>query len=321
MCRFDISYFRNNPLPFYTLAHELAPGKYKPTIAHCFVRLLSQKGLLLKLFTQNIDCLERAAGVPDDLIVEAHGSFATHSCIQCHTPYPNESMNKAIENIEVPYCMDSECHGLVKPDIVFFGEQLPERFHTNHSLPSRADLCIIMGTSLSVQPFASLPGMCAEGVPRVLINSERVGGLGSRADDVLVLGDCDDGIRKLAEALGWEKELQNLWHSLVDVRAEEPQQRRTKDEALEDEISKITAEVHRSLKIGNDQKKWLEGHLEEKHLSKAPVLSIVSNKSIGEKPQLAKESDCDVHPIDADGLKQNFKTRDNTSTTSAHQVG
>ena len=61
---FDISFFRDNPLPFYHLAHELYPGKYRPTIAHCFVRLLSDKGLLLKLFTQNIDCLEREAGVP-----------------------------------------------------------------------------------------------------------------------------------------------------------------------------------------------------------------------------------------------------------------
>jgi NAD-dependent histone deacetylase SIR2 len=76
---FDISYFRNNPLPFYTLAQELYPGKYRPTITHSFINLLHKKGLLLKLFTQNIDCLEREAGVPGDLIVEAHGSFATYA--------------------------------------------------------------------------------------------------------------------------------------------------------------------------------------------------------------------------------------------------
>ena len=64
------------------LAHELYPGKYRPTIAHAFIRLLSDKGLLLKLFTQNIDCLEREAGVPDDKIIEAHGSFAQQRCIE-----------------------------------------------------------------------------------------------------------------------------------------------------------------------------------------------------------------------------------------------
>lgn len=79
---FDISFFRNNPLPFYTLAHELYPGKHRPTIAHSFVRMLSDKGILLKLFTQNIDCLEREAGIPDYQIVEAHGSFARQRCIE-----------------------------------------------------------------------------------------------------------------------------------------------------------------------------------------------------------------------------------------------
>lgn len=74
---FDIAFFRNNPEPFYALAQELYPGKFRPTITHSFTHLLHQKGLLLKLFTQNIDCLEREAGVPGDKIIEAHGSFAT----------------------------------------------------------------------------------------------------------------------------------------------------------------------------------------------------------------------------------------------------
>jgi NAD-dependent histone deacetylase SIR2 len=75
---FDISYFRDKPEPFYSLARELYPGKFRPTITHSFISLLHKKGLLLKLFTQNIDCLEREAGVPGDLIIEAHGSFATY---------------------------------------------------------------------------------------------------------------------------------------------------------------------------------------------------------------------------------------------------
>jgi len=76
---FELSFFRENPLPFYTLAQELYPGKYRPTITHSFINLLHQKGLLLKLFTQNIDCLEREAGVPGDKIIEAHGSFAEYA--------------------------------------------------------------------------------------------------------------------------------------------------------------------------------------------------------------------------------------------------
>lgn len=72
---FDISFFRENPKPFYVLAKELYPGKFYPTVAHAFIALLEEKLMLEMLFTQNIDCLERRAGVPDNKIVEAHGEF------------------------------------------------------------------------------------------------------------------------------------------------------------------------------------------------------------------------------------------------------
>ncbi|KAF2648000.1 NAD-dependent deacetylase sirtuin-2 [Lophiostoma macrostomum CBS 122681] len=261
---FDISYFRNNPLPFYTLAHELYPGKYRPTITHSFVNLLDKKGLLLKLFTQNIDCLEREAGVPGDLIVEAHGSFATHSCIECKSSFPEDLMQKAVREKSVPHCLDKNCGGLVKPDIVFFGEQLPSAFFANRQLPQEADLCLVMGTSLSVQPFASLPSFCADGTPRVLINQEQVGGLGSRPDDVLLLGDCDAGVRKLAEACGWLEELEDMWAKTApedepDTDKEQP--KKTRDEKLEEEVDQLTREVEESLKLSEAQHQWLENHV------------------------------------------------------------
>ncbi|KAL8799607.1 MAG: hypothetical protein Q9182_005758 [Xanthomendoza sp. 2 TL-2023] len=252
--RIDISYFRSNPLPFYTLARELYPGQYNPTISHCFMRLLSDKGLLLKLFTQNIDCLERAVGVPDDKIVEAHGSFAHQRCIDCRTEYPDDLMKQAIHRCEVPRCTQADCEGLVKPDIVFFGEALPEEFHRNRGLPGSADLAIIMGTSLTVQPFASLPGSCSVGVPRLLLNSERVGGLGSRADDVLVLGDCDEGVRKLASALGWQAELEALFkvhNPDVSLKELSDEDNEPHPKALDDEIAKITKEIDDSLRISD----------------------------------------------------------------------
>ncbi|MCJ1413688.1 Sir2 histone deacetylase Hst2 [Xylographa parallela] len=265
---FDISFFRKNPLPFYMLANELYPGKYRPTIAHCFIRLLSDKGMLLKLFTQNIDCLEREAGVPDDKIVEAHGSFARQRCIECKTVYPDDLMRLTVEKAEVPYCITPQCNGLVKPDIVFFGEQLPEDFFRNHSLPSTADLCIVMGTSLSVQPFASLPGLAAEGVPRILINKELVGDLGSRADDVLIIGDCDEGVRRLASALGWLDELEALWTTTQPVPVkgkQEPINEKTKDEIVADEVAKITDEIEKSLNISANHTAWVKQSLSKEY--------------------------------------------------------
>jgi NAD+-dependent protein deacetylase SIR2 len=83
---FSLQYFRQNPQPFYTLAETLYPGTYKPTLTHTFIRLMQEKGCLLKCFTQNIDTLERIAGVKPELIVEAHGSFATSRCIDCKKP-------------------------------------------------------------------------------------------------------------------------------------------------------------------------------------------------------------------------------------------
>ncbi|KAF2011879.1 NAD-dependent deacetylase sirtuin-2 [Aaosphaeria arxii CBS 175.79] len=271
---FDINFFRKSPEPFYTLAQELYPGRYRPTVTHSFIRLLWEKGLLLKLFTQNIDCLEREAGVPDEVIVEAHGSFARQSCIECKTAYPKDLMTRAISSKSVPRCGSRNCPnastggGLVKPEIVFFGEALPSSFFDNKHLPSEADLCIVMGTSLSVQPFASLPQWCAEGTPRVLINQEAVGGLGSRADDVVVLGDCDGGVRKLAEALGWGEELEALWAETDEEgkggKAEKEERKKTRDEVLQDEVDKLTREVEESLRLRDRQVEWLEGHVDER---------------------------------------------------------
>lgn len=117
----------------------------------------------------------------------------------------------------VPTCI--KCNGVVKPDIVFFGEDLPRKFYV---LPDKdfkeCDLLIIMGTSLEVQPFASLVGRPNKKCVRLLINREPVG-TSSRFDflfsseallfgkkknkrDVAWLGDCDDGAIELADQVG-----------------------------------------------------------------------------------------------------------------------
>ncbi|OAL31694.1 hypothetical protein AYO20_08087 [Fonsecaea nubica] len=258
---FDISYFRNNPYPFYTLANELYPGKYRPTVTHAFISLLHKKGRLLKLFTQNIDCLEREAGVPGEKIVEAHGSFATQRCIECKTEFPGD----------------------LKPDIVFFGEALPESFHRNRSLPAKADLAIVMGTSLTVQPFASLPSFVREGTPRVLINLERVGSIGSRPDDVLLLGDCDEGVRRFADALGWRDELEKLWASTnpnKDERDAQDAPPMTKQEKLDDEIAKLTKDIDASLKISAEANDRIRAELENSAPQKSPPATGPSSNTL-----------------------------------------
>jgi NAD+-dependent protein deacetylase SIR2 len=219
--------------------------------------------------------------VPGEMIVEAHGSFASQRCIDCKMDYPDTIMRKAVEEKYVPRCLQISCNGLVKPDIVFFGEPLPETFHRNRTLPASADLAIVMGTSLSVQPFASLPSFVREEIPRVLINLERAGGLGSRADDVLLLGDCDDGVRKLADALGWLDELETLWQQTNPSAEEQKEQQlpsKTRDEKLQDEVDLLTREIDKTLKISKDHNTWLQDHFKEEQDLGKSVSVLPENK-------------------------------------------
>ncbi|KAJ6584033.1 class I sirtuins SIR2 family protein [Mycena vulgaris] len=251
---FEINFFRKNPVPFYTLAHELYPGKFRPTITHSFIRLLAAHSLLHTCFTQNIDTLERIAKVPDDKIIEAHGSFASQRCIDCHRAYDDATMKRQILAQEIPKC--EKCGGLVKPDIVFFGENLPDEFIRAIPNVAKADLLIIMGTSMTVHPFAGLAERAGPSCPRVLVNLESVGGIGRRPNDVVLLGKCDDVVRKLCKELGWEDELAGLWAQTEVKTWEEPEAEGDEDGdaakegvTAEDVVGAITEAIGRQLNL------------------------------------------------------------------------
>ncbi|XP_027716024.1 NAD-dependent protein deacetylase sirtuin-3, mitochondrial [Vombatus ursinus] len=216
---FELDYFFHNPKPFFALAKELYPGNYRPNLAHYFLRLLHDKGLLLRLYTQNIDGLERAAGIPATKLVEAHGTFASATCTVCQQSFPGEEFQVDVMADRVPCC--PICTGIIKPDIVFFGEQLPQRFFLHMADFPMADLLIIIGTSLEVEPFASLCQASRRSVPRVLINRELVGPFAwqPRDNDVAQLGDIISGVETLVKALGWTKEIEDLIQRETDKDA------------------------------------------------------------------------------------------------------
>ncbi|XP_018548213.1 NAD-dependent protein deacetylase sirtuin-3, mitochondrial [Lates calcarifer] len=207
---FEIGFFHRNPNPFFALAKELYPGNYQPNLTHYFVRLLHEKGQLLRMYTQNIDGLERLAGIPPEFLVEAHGTFATATCTVCLRKYEGEDLRPDVMSGTVPKC--PTCKGVVKPDIVFFGEELPRHFFKYLTDFPLADLLIIMGTSLEVEPFASLAGAVRSSVPRLLINRDPVGPFawGRRPQDIVQLGDVVSGVQALVNALGWTQELDAL---------------------------------------------------------------------------------------------------------------
>lgn len=207
---FELEFFFHNPKPFFMLAKELYPGNYRPNVTHYFLRLLHDKGLLLRLYTQNIDGLERASGIPASKLVEAHGTFASATCTVCRRSFPGENFRVDVMAGRVPSC--PVCTGVVKPDIVFFGEPLPHRFFLHVVDFPMADLLLILGTSLEVEPFASLSEAVGNSVPRVLINWNLVGSLASRprSRDVARLGDVVRGVEELVELLGWTQDMQDL---------------------------------------------------------------------------------------------------------------
>ena len=222
---FDIEFFIENPKPFFQLARELWPGNYRPTRTHYFIRAFQENALLVRNYTQNIDGLERLAGIEEDLIIEAHGSFATARCIVCRRKYPGEYVKTALleEKVEIVQCISCS-NGFVKPDIVFFGESLPPRFSTfQRSDFKDCDLLIVMGTSLKVYPFAGLVDLVPRSCHRILINREPSGpfedlfGSGfSRelCNDVFLQGDCDEVTSVLADAFGWKHQLNKIMGKL-----------------------------------------------------------------------------------------------------------
>ncbi|KAM6958648.1 NAD-dependent protein deacetylase sirtuin-2 [Aplochiton taeniatus] len=236
---FQIDYFKSHPEPFFALARELFPGQFKPTVCHYFMKLLKDKGLLSRVYSQNIDTLERVAGLQGEDLIEAHGTFYTSHCVKfsCRKEYNLDWMKEKIFSDRIPKC--DKCSSLVKPDIVFFGENLPARFFTamKSDFP-RCDLLIIMGTSLQVQPFAGLVSRVPKSCPRLLINMEKAGeaspvlgmlGFGGGMDfdsdkayrDVAEISSCDGGCLELAALLGWKAELEEMVtreHAKIDSR-------------------------------------------------------------------------------------------------------
>ncbi|CAM4728099.1 unnamed protein product [Leuciscus chuanchicus] len=202
---FDIDYFRRDPRPFFKFAKEIYPGQFQPSPCHRFISMLDKKGRLLRNYTQNIDTLEQVAGIQK--IIQCHGSFATASCLVCKQKVDCEAVREDIFNQVVPHCPRCPSdipYAIMKPDIVFFGENLPEFFHRAMKQDKdEVDLLIVIGSSLKVRPVALIPSSIPHDVPQVLINREPLPHLNF---DVELLGDCDVIVNELCHRLGGDFE-------------------------------------------------------------------------------------------------------------------
>ncbi|KAM9477339.1 NAD-dependent protein deacetylase sirtuin-1 isoform 2-T2 [Clarias gariepinus] len=201
---FDIEYFQRDPRPFFKFAKEIYPGQFRPSLCHRFIAMLDKKEKLLRNYTQNIDTLEQVAGV--QRVMQCHGSFATASCLVCKHKVDCDSIREDIFRQVVPHCprCSNNPFAIMKPDIVFFGENLPEAFHRAMKQDKDdVDLLIVIGSSLKVRPVALIPSSVPHEVPQVLINREPLLHLNF---DVELLGDCDVIVNELCHRLGGDFE-------------------------------------------------------------------------------------------------------------------
>ncbi|CAF0901640.1 unnamed protein product [Brachionus calyciflorus] len=200
---FDIFYFEHDPRPFFKFAKEIYPGQFKPSLSHMFIKQLEQSGRLLRNYTQNIDTLELTADIKN--VIQCHGSFATATCTICKYKVDSEYIKDRIFNQEIPYCdkcsqivkdeSEEKLIGILKPDIVFFGEGLPEIYHKSiNEDKNKCDLLIVIGSSLKVKPVANIPHLIPKDIPQILINRESLKHMNF---DIELLGDCDVIVNEL----------------------------------------------------------------------------------------------------------------------------
>eukprot|EP00494_Astrolonche_serrata_P032481 UN32750 len=228
---FSVDTLMNHPEDFYEIVRTcfgiVKSGSCKPTLTHHFLKLLSEKNLLQRVYTQNVDMLEEMAGIPTDKIVQAHGTFARSYCTKCLKPKNSDDFWKEILDKKVPRC--DTCSSIARPDVTFFGEPLDPKFFKFCSKDFiDCDYLIIIGTSLMVFPFASLVNKVGELVPRLLINKDPTGPFkqmpkegekpGARYRDCVSLGDCDETVKNFVRLMNWEKDFEKL--TAVDVSQE-----------------------------------------------------------------------------------------------------
>src|SRR3989337_2601005 len=129
----------------------------KPNVGHYFVHSLDAKGKLIGLITQNVDGLHREAGLPDEKIIELHGSNRKVICLECSQSYdPGEIIKRLVGDFASPKC--NACGGILKSATVSFGQAMPEAaMRQAQEWTEQAEIFIVMGSSLQVQPAASFP--------------------------------------------------------------------------------------------------------------------------------------------------------------------
>ncbi len=169
-----------------------------PNPAHFALAALERHGYLKAVVTQNIDALHQAAG--SKTVIEYHGSARKLFCLDCSATCP---MDMQALSDSPPRC--HVCNGLMKPDIVMFGELIPqEALRASAEWGDACDAVLIVGTSAQVYPAADLPYLAKRNGARIIeANIERTS-FTETITDVFLKGPAGQTLPRLAQALGLE---------------------------------------------------------------------------------------------------------------------
>ena len=168
----SLTTFRTAPERFFEWFRPLAGQIFyaQPNAAHQALADLEAAGHIRTIITQNIDALHQKAG--STCVVETHGTMGTLTCTSCYRQFVAEVYLKTfIGDGKLPTC--SHCNGILKPDVILFGEQLPHAaWVTAQRAARQCDLMLVAGSSLEVLPVAGLPMQAIDhGAHLIVINN------------------------------------------------------------------------------------------------------------------------------------------------------
>ncbi len=194
----DIEYFYNNPKESWEVIREIFYnffGKAKPNAAHYALAEMESSGLLKAVITQNIDNLHQQAGSKE--VYEFHGNSRTLICTNCSAKYYAGQID--LLNLP-PKC--ENCGTVLKPDFIFFGEQIPEPARTkSFDEAEKADVFILIGTTGEIMPASLIPHEAKKmGATIIEVNTERTNFTNS-ITDLFLQGKATEIMQKLFDQI------------------------------------------------------------------------------------------------------------------------
>jgi len=190
-----IDAFMDNPEKVWDMIRDMDKlvARARPNRAHIGIGRLERMGYVKHIITQNVDNLHQAGGARN--VIEYHGNTNTLSCLWCGKKYTMEEKRSEY----IPRC---ECNRILKPDVILFGEAIPEKaLYSSFQLANSAQALLVIGTSAVVSPANRIPVLAKKNGAKIIeINLERTH-LTSSLTDLFIQGEAGEVIEKLVFAM------------------------------------------------------------------------------------------------------------------------